>query len=1285
MGFSDAASLTFKILGDNSGIKKTLTDASQFVQQFVKNAEKGANFSAFKTGFDSISTSAKKTATDVSGSLGNLEKTTDKLRDSNGRFASSFKPIGDEAEKAANKSQSAFKSAFSGGFFGSLAGTIVSNFTSVLYQIPSKISEVLDEAVKIAQQRENALKGLESIATFKGINPTEAQSAVQSFRLVKAGIVDVGEATTALKNLLATGFSLPQAIKLYEAFSDSAAFGKQSALGFGEAIRGASEGLKNGNSILIDNAGITKNLSVILEENGKSKKDVMNITSDASVRQVVFNGLLKEAQANTGDADKLTKGYTGSVAGLDQAYKNLYASGGKLITQSPEMISANRILAKQVQGITGDLNKQGSETAKTAAEWIKFYAEVKVASISFAAFVKNLFLGVTTGVAGFALGIVGSVTFVIEGVVNGIKTAIGTISNYLVDVAGKLVNLIPAGISDKIDYLQANLEQLKGGLKIDAAFDLPVTKGIFDQASKFLKDSSDYGQKMLKAVDETNASWKELKKQSDELRKNEADRLRNQTIKPKYFDNKGKQIDSGGDASGGDAKTDKKKSGKISDAGFEGFATNRQTAVYQAALRDLSPELRAQIVKTAEQYGIPASLALAQIFSESSFNAKAKSPFNANVGQNAFGLTQFLPSTASAVLGKKTTGKDLFNSETALTAYGKYMTKLFEEFGDWELAVFAYHNGEGAARAFAKALDSGNKKQIKSFAEGNPKGIAYTKKISSLSGVSGKEQFQYANDDEAQKKVAKIDDEATKRREQSQAKSLLSSIKSLDEEVSLRESANKVILADQETLLKNGEINEQGFARIRALLDDDLLQKKKKNKESELALVKEYNRKELEDFDKQAAKELERAKPEDKAALKAKLADERLALAKENSQEETAVKIELQKLDDDIAVQAKKNQQEISDATKKSVAERKEAELSLLQIRRDVAIAEQNLATFRAEQRRKVLVNEIEFLSGAAKREAIENLRQDDLKQNEQRRKDLIDNLNGEEKSEKEAAKKRISNKEDEEKQKLEITKKYKLLRDGVNAEAGDKKLDINEGARTETKTSYDGSPIGEIGKQIQQGLAGADASKEKLALYAPVADTVTQSFSKMAQAAGSAVRAFVLFGSAGGGFRKFAAEMIASIAQMATVQAVWETAQGLAMLALAYFGIHPTAAVSATEHFASAAVYAGIAGIAAGVGRSVAGNSFSDQTASGGATGKNSGNIQTTQGRGGSGNGGTAFSSNTTDDKRIESNRNSPQRIELVFTHKVESNNSHILQTVQTAIADRHPIHGQIVSLAEG
>lgn len=86
--------------------------------------------------------------------------------------------------------------------------------------------------------------------------------------------MDLADASTGLKNLLASGFDLKQSIDILERFSDSAAYGKQSALSFGEAISRAAEGIKNQNSNLVDNVGLTKNLSAILKERGFEWEDL---------------------------------------------------------------------------------------------------------------------------------------------------------------------------------------------------------------------------------------------------------------------------------------------------------------------------------------------------------------------------------------------------------------------------------------------------------------------------------------------------------------------------------------------------------------------------------------------------------------------------------------------------------------------------------------------------------------------------------------------------------------------------------------------------------------------------------------------------------------------------------------------------------------------------------------------------------------------------------------------------------------------------------------------------
>jgi hypothetical protein len=128
----------------------------------------------------------------------------------------------------------------------------------------------------------------------------------------------------------------------------------------------------------------------------------------------------------------------------------------------------------------------------------------------------------------------------------------------------------------------------------------------------------------------------------------------------------------------------------------------------------------------------------------------------------------------------------------------------------------------------------------------------------------------------------------------------------------------------------------------------------------------------------------------------------------------------------------------------------------------------------------------------------------------------------------------------------------------------------------------------------------------------------ISQTFGQVAQAVGDAVKAFVLFGSTGGSLRKFAAEMIASIAAMAAVQAVYELAQGLAWTALNYFFPNPKYAEAAAAAFASAAVFGSIAGVSVVAGRALAGNAFSNDQKQSAAVGSATGGMSRTSGTSG-------------------------------------------------------------------
>ncbi len=194
-----------------------------------------------------------------------------------------------------------------------------------------KIPTFLKGAINVSNEFEAALTGLATIAGRKlGADALPAVNQAAN-DLAADGLMSVSESATGLKNLLSSGFNLEEAINLMNTFKDSAAFGRQSSLSFGKAITSATEGVKNGNSILVDNAGITKNLSLILQDAGYAQQDMMRVQTDASVRQALYNGLIQEGNIFMGDAIKLAQTSAGEEAKMAVTFKNMLNTIGTAI------------------------------------------------------------------------------------------------------------------------------------------------------------------------------------------------------------------------------------------------------------------------------------------------------------------------------------------------------------------------------------------------------------------------------------------------------------------------------------------------------------------------------------------------------------------------------------------------------------------------------------------------------------------------------------------------------------------------------------------------------------------------------------------------------------------------------------------------------------------------------------------------------------------------------------------------------------------------------------------
>jgi phage-related protein len=241
------------------------------------------------------------------------------------------------------------KSLFPSMFKAQIAAAAFTKGLQLMQQGLQKMEAMFVDSVQATGKFESALIGLSTVAGRR-LGSDAIPKATQAAKdLAVDGLMTVTDAATGLKNLLASGFNLDEAIRLMRTFKDAAAFGRQGSLSFGEAVSSATEGIKNGNSILVDNAGITKNLSNILVEAGYSQQDLNRATSDAGVRQALYNGILKEGLIFQGDAAKLAGTTQGQLASIGATLTNLRVAVGEFLKPIQSVLQSGFI--QLLQGI----------------------------------------------------------------------------------------------------------------------------------------------------------------------------------------------------------------------------------------------------------------------------------------------------------------------------------------------------------------------------------------------------------------------------------------------------------------------------------------------------------------------------------------------------------------------------------------------------------------------------------------------------------------------------------------------------------------------------------------------------------------------------------------------------------------------------------------------------------------------------------------------------------------------------------------------------------------------
>ena len=261
-------------------------------------------------------------------------------------FEKKVRQVMNDATKTATKETKKIDSAFKTSM-GNIGKYVVTAFSV------AAVYNFTKSSVQYASEVQAAWSGLNSIVEGTGNSFAKAQKFLKEY--TADGLVGISDATTAYKNLLARGYTTDQIEMTMERLKDAATFGRQASYSLSSAVVSATEGLKNENSVLVDNAGVTKNVAKMWDDYAASIGTTANNLTKQQKIQAEVLGIQEETKFQIGDSAAYLDTYAGKVAQLSSAFSDLKLAWGQVVTPIIELFIP--AITSAIKVMTAFLNK----------------------------------------------------------------------------------------------------------------------------------------------------------------------------------------------------------------------------------------------------------------------------------------------------------------------------------------------------------------------------------------------------------------------------------------------------------------------------------------------------------------------------------------------------------------------------------------------------------------------------------------------------------------------------------------------------------------------------------------------------------------------------------------------------------------------------------------------------------------------------------------------------------------------------------------------------------------
>jgi len=371
---------------------------------------------------------------------------------------------------------------------------------TALAGIKKAISSAIDEYKSYTQ----AMESLSDVADYTGQNLSDMSEIMDKY----SSVMNKSDIAATIKNFSLMGMTIEETDKMIQALTNSAIRNRNANYTVSEAVKVASDGYRQGLSTLSDSAGVTENLSVMLDNYAKSIGKTASQLTEMEKNQAYVNRTMYAAEPFANAMD----GYLDSLAGKQGKYAQAMKDTQVVYTESLEPVLSGILeIGTGVLAFVGDFIENNKElTAGITTFGVTLTGVIAIIKLAQAAMtlLNSTMLAnpITWIVAGLAL-VVGSTVAVTQAIMNNKKAQEelnaaqeqhNAIMQDTIELNYDNVNNIQKRVTEMENYTKALKEYDKLNKKINTA---EILIGRLEEEGK---GDTEYVEKMKEKVSE----WK---------------------------------------------------------------------------------------------------------------------------------------------------------------------------------------------------------------------------------------------------------------------------------------------------------------------------------------------------------------------------------------------------------------------------------------------------------------------------------------------------------------------------------------------------------------------------------------------------------------------------------------------------------------------------------------------------------------------------------------------------------------------------------------------------------